>query len=113
MKKLLKKIVIAATSIMLAFGFVACQGQPGKSAYEIAVQNGFKGTEQEYLASLKGADGKDAEKLTIQEIYEASGYQGTLQQFIDEYLNLDVPVNNNTDTIAKNIASIMSVFPNM
>ena len=110
MKKLLKKIVIAATSIMLAFGFVACQGQPGKSAYEIAVQNGFKGTEQEYLASLKGSDGKDAEKLTIQEIYEASGYQGTLQQFIDEYLNLDVPVNNNTDTIAKNIASIMSVY---
>lgn len=31
----------------------------GKSAYEIALLNGFKGTEEEWLASLKGADGKD------------------------------------------------------
>lgn len=29
----------------------------GKSAYEIAVDNGFVGTEEEWLASLKGADG--------------------------------------------------------
>ena len=32
-------------------------GVDGKSAYEIAVQNGFIGTETEWLASLKGADG--------------------------------------------------------
>lgn len=31
----------------------------GKSAYEIAVANGFSGTESEWLKSLKGADGKD------------------------------------------------------
>lgn len=31
----------------------------GKSAYEIAVENGFVGTEAEWLESLKGADGKD------------------------------------------------------
>ena len=37
----------------------------GKSAYEVAVENGFSGTEEEWLASLKGAtgapgaDGKD------------------------------------------------------
>lgn len=29
-------------------------GVAGKSAYEIAVQNGFKGTEVEWLESLKG-----------------------------------------------------------
>lgn len=29
-------------------------GSPGKSAYEIAVENGFEGTEQEWLASLVG-----------------------------------------------------------
>lgn len=29
----------------------------GYSAYEIAVQEGFVGTEQEWLASLQGADG--------------------------------------------------------
>ena len=33
--------------------------QDGKSAYELAVENGFKGTEQEWLASLNGKDGKD------------------------------------------------------
>ena len=31
----------------------------GQSAYEIAVAKGFKGTEEEWLASLKGSDGKD------------------------------------------------------
>lgn len=30
----------------------------GLSAYQIAVDNGFTGTEAEWLASLKGADGK-------------------------------------------------------
>ena len=34
-------------------------GKDGKSAYEIAVQNGFEGTETEWLESLKGQDGKD------------------------------------------------------
>lgn len=29
------------------------QGPPGLSAYEVAVKNGFKGTEQEWLDSLK------------------------------------------------------------
>lgn len=32
---------------------------PGESAYELAVKNGFTGTEQEWVASLKGSDGKD------------------------------------------------------
>ena len=32
-------------------------GKDGKSAYEIAVNNGFVGTEAEWLESLKGADG--------------------------------------------------------
>lgn len=35
----------------------AVGGAPGKSAYEIAVENGFTGTEQEWLASLKGDKG--------------------------------------------------------
>lgn len=31
----------------------------GKSAYELAVDNGFIGSEEEWIASLKGKDGKD------------------------------------------------------
>ena len=34
-------------------------GTAGKSAYEIAVDNGFVGTETEWLESLKGVDGTD------------------------------------------------------
>ena len=33
------------------------KGEPGDSAYQVAVQNGFQGTEEEWLASLKGAKG--------------------------------------------------------
>lgn len=38
---------------------IGVAGQRGKSAYEVAVDNGFTGTEQEWLESLKGKDGKD------------------------------------------------------
>jgi hypothetical protein len=33
------------------------KGDPGDSAYEIALENGFEGTEEEWLASLQGEDG--------------------------------------------------------
>lgn len=34
----------------------------GKSAYEVAVANGFDGTEAEWLASLKGEKGEKGDK---------------------------------------------------
>jgi hypothetical protein len=40
-------------------GGVLINGVDGKSAYQIAVDKGFKGTEEEWLASLKGKNGKD------------------------------------------------------
>lgn len=39
--------------------------QNGKSAYQIAVDNGFSGTETEWLASLRGADGKDGQDYVL------------------------------------------------
>jgi hypothetical protein len=38
-------------------------GPPGKSAYQVAVENGFVGTEAEWLAML--ADEPDVQDLTI------------------------------------------------
>ena len=35
------------------------KGKDGKSAFEIAIEHGFVGTETEWLESLKGVDGKD------------------------------------------------------
>lgn len=40
-------------------GLPGRDGIDGKSAYIIAVEHGFSGTENEWLQSLKGADGKD------------------------------------------------------
>ena len=37
-------------------------GPPGASAYEIAVENGFEDTEEEWLESLKGEKGDPGEK---------------------------------------------------
>ena len=37
------------------------KGDPGASAYEIAIENGFIGTETEWLASLKGEKGDQGE----------------------------------------------------
>ena len=39
-------------------------GEPGKSAYEIAVEHGFEGSEEEWLASLKGEQGPPGERGT-------------------------------------------------
>lgn len=39
-------------------GNAGTDGNNGKSAYEIAVENGFKGTEKEWLESLKGSQGE-------------------------------------------------------
>ena len=42
--------------------FGASAGQDGKSAYEIAQEHGYEGTEEEWLASLKGDKGDQGEK---------------------------------------------------
>ena len=43
-------------------GIDGAPGTDGKSAYEIAIANGFIGTEAEWLESLRGSDGKDGER---------------------------------------------------
>ena len=67
-----KKIFILVVFLFSLFALVGC-GQPvegpqgpagakganGKSAYEIAVENGFNGTEEAWLASLHGEDGEN------------------------------------------------------
>ena len=57
------------------------RGARGYSAYEIAVQEGYVGTETEWLASLKGATGERGEKgdrgeQGIQGIQGIQGEQG-------------------------------------
>ncbi|MDR1917431.1 MAG: hypothetical protein LBQ05_00395 [Christensenellaceae bacterium] len=63
MKTKFKKIMVvgltALTSIGMMIGLTGCGEEIiiGRSAYDVAVDNGFEGTEAEWLASLKGTDG--------------------------------------------------------
>lgn len=62
MKKYFRLAALALVVILLLSSLSGCAG---KSAYDIAVENGFVGSESEWLDSLKGkdgADGKDGEK---------------------------------------------------
>ncbi len=118
-----KKKIISLTCAVLAgatlLGAVGCT--PEKeiiNAYDIAVKNGFVGTEAEWLASLHGANGTDGEDLNIYDLYEAAknsetGYEGDLLQFIRDYfgdVSFDLHENNDTETIAKNVSSVVSVY---
>ena len=49
----------------------------GKSAYDLAVENGFKGTVDEYLYSLRGKDGKSAYELACE-----NGFRGSVKQWL-------------------------------
>ena len=81
-------------------------GSRGYSAYEVAVQNGFVGTEEEWLESLKGEQGEPGtpfgdltpeqkEELRGEEgksAYEVSvehGYQGTEEEWVNDFLTPD------------------------
>ena len=50
--------------------FIFAGGIKGMSAYELAVLNGYVGTEQEWLAGLQGSDGKDGESIDYAAMYE-------------------------------------------
>ena len=85
----MKRIVAFALLLLLCLSFASCAllGRGGGlSAYEVAVENGYKGDENSWLESLRGKD------LTLTEIYSAAkeaGYEGDLLSFLKEYLSYD------------------------
>ena len=68
-------------------GPAGADGADGKSAYELAVEEGYTGTEEEWLASLHGADGTDGTDGTdgksAYEIAVDGGFVGTEEQWLD------------------------------
>lgn len=94
MKKLSRTIAAAALAgvMCLSVGSLAACGPkekevPGKSAYELAVENGFVGTEEEWLESLK-IPGKSAYELAVE-----NGFVGTEAEWLE---SLKVPVSTPT-----------------
>ena len=56
------------------------KGEDGKSAYELAVANGYSGTEAEWIASLAGDKGEDGK--SAYELAVEEGYDGSLEEWL-------------------------------
>jgi len=63
-----------ATNIVLTTGAQGPRGPDGKDAYKLALANGFVGTVNEWLDSLKG---KDAYRIAL-----ANGFVGTFEEWV-------------------------------
>lgn len=113
MKKIKVKLIALVLAFACAFSFVACDS--AKSAYEIAVKNGFRGTEAEWLQSLNGTngkDGKDGEAITIDDLYEAAkadGFEGSMSDFIKEYLGSNAQLPDEEEAVNKTLFSVCDV----
>lgn len=59
---------------------ILAQGMAGKSAYELAVEKGYRGTLDEWLASLNGSNGDDGK--SAYEFAVENGYQGTEEEWL-------------------------------
>lgn len=108
---------ILACVVAISIFFFA-GGARGMSAYQVAVKNGFKGSETEWLNSLKGTDGKDAEPLDYAALYASAKQSGevsedtTYLQFLQDYI-----VKNSTSessslalAIQNSIKSSVSIY---
>ena len=85
MRKIFKIFLAVACFGIATVGGVAC-AEERITAYEIAVQNGFQGTEAEWLLSLHGANGEDGEDLDAEKLYQTAldnGYEGSFLDFCE------------------------------
>ena len=80
-----------ATKGIVQGAIQAVYGKAGASAYEIALKNGFEGTENEWMESLRGASG----------VYLGSGD-------MPEDCNVQIDPNGNTLTLEQLIKKVIS-----
>ena len=60
-------LILVALTLNLAMGGMwIVRGMDGKSAYELAVENGFQGSVTEWLATLGGSGGKSAYEIAVE-----------------------------------------------
>lgn len=98
MKKFLMGLMIAIIGGFAVYGMLSVFGITGRglSAYELAVKYGYKGTESQWLESLKGKDGENGEDGVnyddIKKLFEnakANGdYDGTFLNFVKDYISV-------------------------
>lgn len=85
------------------------EGMRGYNNYELAVMNGFEGTEQEYLDSLKGEKGDKGDPGDMQKsVYDTDndGIVDNAKKVNGHTVNKDVPANAKfTDTTYSNAST--------
>jgi hypothetical protein len=127
----MKKVVLLFLILVLSLTVVSCgndenapeiaNGVDGKSAYELAVEKGYEGTVEEWLASLVGevgAPGKDgANGQSAYELAVKNGYTGSENEWIaslvgadgkDHYavLKVSLTINKESDSYLDLAASV-------
>ena len=66
-------LILVALVLNLAMGGIwVVKGMDGKSAYDLAVENGFQGSVTEWLATLGGSGGKSAYEIAVENGFEGS-----------------------------------------
>ena len=71
-------------------------GEPGKTAYELAKDNGYSGSESEWLASLKGQNGTDGTNgKSAYELAKDGGYTGTEEEWVESLKGTDGAAGQN------------------
>ena len=99
----MKKVVLLFLILVLSLTVVSCgddenapeiaNGVDGKSAYELAVEKGYEGTAEEWLASLVGevgAPGKDgANGQSAYELAVKNGYTGSETEWVASLVGAD------------------------
>lgn len=85
-------------------------GTRGYSAYEVAVLNGYEGTEEEWLASLKGDNGDPGPQgKSAYEVAVDNGFIGTEQEWTNSFLTPDGYIQRNE--VVDNLTSDTVEFP--
>ena len=102
MKKLLSLLLVLSLCLSSVILLASCAG---KSAYDVAVENGFNGTEEEWLESIKGSkgdkgkageDGEDGATGedgsnglpgdSAYEIAQENGFKGTVEDWLKTFI---------------------------
>lgn len=118
MKNKLKYIVIVLVFIPCLFIFSACSRAP----YVVGIERSSSSTAMTDVYTITYSDGstdsfsvtngEDGKDLNIEDIYNVAkekGYSGTFLEFLELYLDMDIPTDNSA-CINKSLMSVVSVY---
>lgn len=112
---LVKLLALVLIVCFCASAAASCVLADGKSAYEIALDNGFVGSESEWLESLKGKNGNEEtgdNNYSISDLYEfavSNGYTGSALDFAKECAS-SYGSDSNLYAVSQGLLSSVSVY---